>query len=160
MPVWRLLQTICLIISVIALGGLVVLPSVQIVLRSINMPFIGAEEVTRYLLIVATFIVVPVVTAESAQIKMDDFIRILPVRALRVWRAVIAAVSAGCFALVVTAIVQSIDITMGSRTPTVGIPFWLFNAPALVGLAAGAIEYLRQIVRPPVVASYDELPPL
>lgn len=160
MPPWRILQALCLIIGVIALAGLVVLPSVQIVLRSINMPFIGSEEVTRYLLIVSTFIVVPVVTAESAQIKMDDFIRILPVRALRVWRAVIAAVSAGCFSLVAIAIVQSIDITMGSRTPTVGIPFWLFNAPALVGLAAGAVEYLRQIVRPPVVVSYTDLPPL
>jgi TRAP-type C4-dicarboxylate transport system permease small subunit len=159
MPLWRLLQTVCLAIGVIALAGLVVLPSVQIVLRIIHLPFIGSEEVTRYLLIVSTFIAVPIVTAEGGQIKMDDFIRFLPVRALRVWRAVIAAVSAASFALVVIAIVQSIDITMGSSTPTVAIPFWLFNLPALIGLLAGGIEYLRQIVDPPVVPNYD-LPPL
>jgi TRAP-type C4-dicarboxylate transport system permease small subunit len=160
MPLWRLLQNICLGIGVAALAGLVILPSVQIVLRQINLPFIGSEEVTRYLLIVSTFIVIPVVTSEGGQIKMEDFIRFLPVRALRAWRAVIAAVAAGSFALIVLATVESLQITMGSSTPTVGIPFWLFNLPALIGLVAGAIEYLKQIVRPPVVPSYDDLEPL
>jgi TRAP-type C4-dicarboxylate transport system permease small subunit len=160
MPLWRYLQNVCLAIGVAALAGLVILPSVQIVLRLIHMPFIGSEEVTRYLLIVSTFIVIPVVTSEAGQIKMDDFIRFLPARALRVWRAVIAAVAAGSFALIVLATIESLEITMGSSTPTVGIPFWLFNLPALIGLTAGATEYLKQIVRPPVVPTYDHLEPL
>jgi TRAP-type C4-dicarboxylate transport system permease small subunit len=160
MPLWRYLQSFCLAIGVLALAGLVILPSIQIVLRFIHMPFIGSEEVTRYLLIVSTFIVIPLVTSDGGQIKMEDFIRFLPVSVLRFWRAVIAAVAAGSFALVAWAIIESLQITMGSSTPTVGIPFWLFNAPALVGLTAGAIEYLKQIVRPPVVPSYDHLEPL
>jgi TRAP-type C4-dicarboxylate transport system permease small subunit len=144
----QLLRRVCVVLGCLALAGLVVLPSLQIVLRGLfDAPVVGLEEVTRYLLIVLTFAGIPLVTAEGGQIRMDELVRSLPPRAERAVRVLIAAVSGAALALVLVAVYSSIQYTLGSSTPTVGIPFWLFNLPALLGAGAGAGEFLRQAWR-------------
>jgi TRAP-type C4-dicarboxylate transport system permease small subunit len=125
----------------------VVLPTTQIVLRGLGAPVVGMEELTRYFLIVVTFIGLPLVTAEGGQIRMDELLRMLPITASGILRVIIAIVSGAAFATVVVAIWASLEVTIGSSTPTLGIPFWLFNLPAIVGLGAGALEFALQAWR-------------
>jgi TRAP-type C4-dicarboxylate transport system permease small subunit len=142
MIILRFLRRLCLVIGCIGMAGLVLLPATQIVLREVlNRPFVGLEELTRYLLIVVSFIAVPLVTAEGTQIRMEEALRLVPRAGARLFRATAAAVSAIILAVLVWAIYESLVITIGSSTPTLGIPFWLFNLPAVIGLGVGAVEF-------------------
>jgi TRAP-type C4-dicarboxylate transport system permease small subunit len=123
----RYLRAVCAIVGCLALAGMVVLPGLQIILRELGRPIVGLEELTRYLLIVVTFIGIPLVTHERTQIRMDDLHKLMPARVAGWLRVVIAAVSGASLALVVLAIWSSIQLTIGSSTPSLGIPFWLFN---------------------------------
>ncbi|HEX2117515.1 MAG TPA: TRAP transporter small permease subunit [Alphaproteobacteria bacterium] len=147
MRLFNTLRTACLAIGCFALAALVVLPATQIALRGLGAPVVGMEELTRYFLIVVTFIGLPLVTAEGGQIRMDELHHFLPVTAAGILRVIIAIVSGAAFATVVVAIWASLEVTIGSATPTLGIPFWLFNLPALVGLGLGGIEFAIQAWR-------------
>ncbi len=137
----------CIAIGCFALAAMVVLPATQIVLRIFGAPIVGLEELSRYFMIAITFIGIPLVTAEGGQIRMDELHRLLPIPAAGVLRVIIAIVSGAAFATVVLAIWLSLEITIGSSTPTLGIPFWLFNLPAVIGLAVGAVEFWAQAWR-------------
>ncbi len=143
----RYVRTACLTVGCFALAAMVLLPASQILLRTLGQPMTGSEELTRYFLIVVTFTGIPLVTYEGGQIRMDELLNLMPIPVAAVLRVVIAMVSATTFATVALAIWSSISLTMGSSTPTLGIPFWLFTLPALVGLAAGAAEYAVQARR-------------
>jgi TRAP-type C4-dicarboxylate transport system permease small subunit len=147
MKLLNILRMACVVVGCFALAALVVLPTTQIVLRGIGAPVVGMEELTRYFLIVVTFISLPLVTAEGGQIRMDELHHLLPVTAAGILRVIIAIVSGAAFATVVVAIWASLEVTIGSSTPTLGIPFWLFNLPAIVGLGLGAIEFAIQAWR-------------
>ena len=141
------LRMTCTAIGCFSLAALVVLPTTQIMLRSLGAPVVGMEELTRYFLIVVTFVGLPLVTAEGDQIRMDELQQMLPLGARGILRVIIAIVSGAIFGTVVVAIWASLEITIGSSTPTLGIPFWLFNLPAIIGLGVGAIEFLIQAWR-------------
>ena len=148
MKLFRILRMACTAIGCFGLAALVILPTTQIILRSlVGAPVVGMEELTRYFLIVVTFVGLPLVTAEGGQIRMDELQQRLPLVVAGVLRVVIAIVSGAAFAAVVVAIYASLVVTMGSSTPTLGIPFWLFNLPAIIGLGAGAVEFLIQAWR-------------
>ncbi|MBM3539264.1 MAG: TRAP transporter small permease subunit [Alphaproteobacteria bacterium] len=141
------IRTVCVVIGCFALAAVVVLPASQIVLRELGAPFIGMEELARYFMIVVTFVGIPLVNHEGGHIRMDEIHRFIPIPASAVLRVIIAIVSGTAFGIVVVAIYSSVRITMGSSTPTLGIPFWLFNAPALLGLSLGAVEFFLQAWR-------------
>ena len=148
MTLFRILRMACTAIGCFGLAALVILPTTQIILRSlVGAPVVGMEELTRYFLIVVTFVGLPLVTFEGGQIRMDELQRVLPITAAGLLRVVIAIVSGATFGTVVVAIWASLEVTIGSSTPTLGIPFWLFNLPAIIGLGGGAIEFLIQAWR-------------
>jgi TRAP-type C4-dicarboxylate transport system permease small subunit len=147
MKLLNTLRMACLAVGCFALAAMVVLPTTQIVLRGLGAPVVGMEELTRYFLIVVTFIGLPLVTAEGGQIRMEELLNLLPITAAGVLRVIIAIVSGAAFATVVVAIWASLEVTIGSSTPTLGIPFWLFNLPAIVGLGLGGIEFAIQAWR-------------
>jgi TRAP-type C4-dicarboxylate transport system permease small subunit len=147
MMLLRWIRMACVVIGCFALAAIVILPATQIVLREFGAPLVGVEELARYFMIVVTFIGIPLVSHEGGHIRMDEIHRFIPIGASAVLRVVIAIVSGAAFAAVVVAIYSSLVITMGSSTPTLGIPFWLFNLPAVFGLGIGAIEFFRQAWR-------------
>jgi TRAP-type C4-dicarboxylate transport system permease small subunit len=153
----HILRMACLAIGCLALAAMVVLPATQIVLRGLGAPVVGMEELTRYFLIVVTFIGLPLVTQEGGQIRMEELLNLLPAGPGGLLRVLIAAVSGAAFGTVVVAIWQSLEVTIGSSTPTLGIPFWLFNLPAIVGLGLGAIEFALQAWR--VARNRDQAAP-
>jgi len=147
MAVLRWIRMGCVVIGCFALAAVVILPASQIVLRGLGAPFIGMEELARYFMIVVTFVGIPLVCAEGGHIRLDEIHRVLPIPVSAMLRVLIAIVSAAAFTTVVIAIWASLRITMGSSTPTLGIPFWLFNLPAIIGMGAGAIEFVVQAWR-------------
>ena len=65
--------------SLAMVAVMIALPAVQVVLREVlNLPFIGAEELTRFMLICVVFVTFPYVVASGANIRLEEGLHLLP----------------------------------------------------------------------------------
>ena len=140
---WPLIERALATIAVAALASLVLLPSLQVVLRDFfNAPLIGLEEGTRWGLIILVFLAAPLLLSTNEQIRLSEFIDYLPRRARLILGRVILLVSGLSVAVIAYAGVLSVMRNMSTRTSTLDIPFWLFAAPMLIGFALAALGYI------------------
>ena len=64
---------------VIIMAGLVLVPTAQVIMRGVFvLPFIGAEELTRFLLICLVFCAYPLVVEHGENIVMGEFKAAMP----------------------------------------------------------------------------------
>ena len=141
--VWTLIERTLGLVSIAALAALVLLPSLQVVLRDFfNAPLIGLEEATRWGLIILVFLAVPLLLSTNEQIRLAEFINYLPATPRRILERVILLVSGVSVAIIAYAGVLSVMRNMSTRTSTLDIPFWLFAAPMLIGFATAALGYI------------------
>lgn len=135
---------------VLVLVALVVVPFVQVVMRDfVGAAIVGAEEFTRFLLIVLVFAAFPVVVMEHENILMAEFREALPRRARKVLAFFItlsAAIAAGFIAYVAW---ETIFQNLNNATPTLKIPFWLFLGSTFFGFAVASLLHLLDLRRPP-----------
>jgi TRAP-type C4-dicarboxylate transport system permease small subunit len=135
---------------VIVMAGLVLVPTAQVIMRGVFvLPFIGAEEFTRFLLIVLIFCAYPLVVERGENIVMGEFKAAMPARLRGVvnWTISLAAVGVTGFIAYVTA--ANISRNLTNATPTLGIPFWIFLGATLFGFAGAAIVHLIHLRKPP-----------
>ena len=135
---------------VIVMAGLVLVPSAQVVMRGVFvLPFIGAEEFTRFLLIALIFCAYPLVVQNGENIVMGEFKAAMPARLRRVVNLLISlsAIAATGFIAYVTA--ANISKNLTNATPTLGIPFWIFLGATLFGFAGAALVHLIHLRKPP-----------
>lgn len=147
MPLVRkLLSGFCALV----LLALVAVPFAQVVLRDLfGAPIVGAEEFTRFLLIVLVFAAFPIVVMQHENIVMAEFREALPPRlrrALAVLITLSAALSAGFIAYVAWV---TIFKNLNNATPTLKIPFWLFLGSTFVGFALASLAHLLDARHPP-----------
>ncbi len=132
------------------MAGLVLTPTVQVVMRGVFvMPFIGAEELTRFLLICLVFCAYPLVVLSGENIVMGEFKAAMPPRLRRVVNLAISlsAVATTLFIAWVTA--TNISRNLNNATPTLGIPFWIFLGATLFGFAGAGVVHLMHLRKPP-----------
>jgi len=140
---WSMLERALGLASIAALAALVLLPSLQVVLRDFfNAPIIGLEEATRWGLIILVFLAAPLLLSTNEQIRLAEFINYLPATPRRLLERVILAISGIAIGIIAYAGVLSVMRNMSTRTSTLDIPFWLFAAPMLIGFAAAALGYV------------------
>lgn len=144
---------------------MIALPAIQVVLREmLNLPFVGAEELTRFMLICVVFVTLPYVVVSGANIRLEEGLRLLPDRLQHVIRIAIAATGALTFAVAAAAIAVATLRNLQNATPTLGIPYWVFFSASFVGFLVTAIEFALQLWkeathRPPFVRFADEASP-
>lgn len=140
----RALVAVCLLL----LAALIFTPALQIVMRGVfNVPMSGAEELARYFLIALTLMGAAQVTREGGQIRMQEFQALLPQRLRFVLQVFIEFCAVGMFGLMAVAAAVSISQNLNNQTATLEMPYWLFMAPLLVGMALLTLESLLQLVR-------------
>ncbi len=140
----RALVAVCLLL----LAALIFTPALQIVMRGVfNVPMSGAEELARYFLIALTLMGAAVVTYEGGQIRMQEFQALLRQRLRFVLQVFIELCAVVMFGLMAVAAAVSISQNLNNQTATLEMPYWLFMAPLLVGMALLALESLLQLVR-------------
>lgn len=140
---WLLIETIIGAISITALAALILLPSLQIVLRGVfNAPLIGLEEATRWGLIILVFMAFPLLLRANEQIRLAEFVDYLPARARMLLERLILLASGISVAIIAYAGVLSVMRNINTRTSTLDIPFWLFALPMLAGFGLAAIGYV------------------
>lgn len=135
---------------VLVLVALVATPFIQVLMRDVvGAAIVGAEEFTRFLLIVLVFTAFPLVVAHHENIVMAELHEILPRRARRGLLVVItlaAAVSAAFLAWVTWG---TIFRNLSNATPTLKIPFWIFLGSTFFGFAVAAAIHAFELRRPP-----------
>ncbi|MEW9808456.1 TRAP transporter small permease [Mesorhizobium marinum] len=137
-----------LVVAIMA--GLVLVPTAQVIMRGVFvLPFIGAEELTRFLLICLIFCAYPLVVKNGENIVMGEFKAALPARLRGVvnWCISICAVAITGFIAWVTA--ANISKNLNNATPTLGIPFWIFLGATLFGFGAAAVVHLLHLRKAP-----------
>lgn len=133
--------------GVLLLAVLIFLPVMQVVLRQFGSPFIGAEELARFMLICVVFVTLPYVVSSGASVRMDELLNALPHRLRRGLRIAIPLTGAlGLGAAAVSVAVATMR-NLDNETPTLQIPYWVFFSAAFVGLLLAAIECAGQFVK-------------
>ena len=135
---------------VVVMAGLVLVPTAQVIMRGVFvLPFIGAEEFTRFLLICLIFCAYPLVVQNGENIVMGEFKAMMPRLPRRIVNLTISilAIAATGFIAYVTA--TNISRNLTNATPTLGIPFWIFLGATLFGFAGAALVNLLHLRKPP-----------
>lgn len=146
----RVPERILTVIVVAVMTGLIIVPTAQVIMRGVfTLPFIGAEELTRFLLICLVFLAYPLVIEHGENIVMGEFKAAMPrkLRAVVNFTISISAVAITGFIAWVTA--ANISRNLANATPTLGIPFWIFLGATLFGFAGAALVHLVHLRKPP-----------
>ena len=146
----RIPERILTAFVVIIMAGLVLVPTAQVIMRGVFvLPFIGAEEFTRFLLICLIFCAYPLVIEHGENIVMGEFKAAMPRRLRGVvnWTISLTAIGVTGFLAYVTA--TNISKNLTNATPTLGIPFWIFLGATLFGFGGAAVVHLLHLRKPP-----------
>jgi TRAP-type C4-dicarboxylate transport system permease small subunit len=135
------------------------------VLRELlDLPFIGAEELTRFMLICVVFVTLPYVVASGTNIRLEEGLHLMGPSARRLFEVLIAATGALILAVAAVSVAVATLRNLQNATPTLGIPYYVFFSAAFFGLLFAAIETALQLWktltrRPPYVTFADEASP-
>lgn len=144
LPVRRLLRRLGLVLLSVMIG----LPMLQVSLRELTaFSFIGAGELTRFMLICVVFLTLPYVVSSGANIRMEEFTAALPVRLQRLLKLLIAATAVAAFSFAAYSVALATARNLDNATPTLGIPYWIFFSAAFLGLMFAGVECLIQLVK-------------
>lgn len=152
-------------LGVVLLFVLIALPALQVFLREIvGHPFVGAEELARFMLICVVFITLPYVVSSGGSIRMEEILSALPHGVQRALRVLCAGAASIAFAVAACSVAIATLRNLDNATPTLGIPYWVFFSTAFLGLLASAVESAVQFVkalgdRPLYVTFAQEHPP-
>jgi TRAP-type C4-dicarboxylate transport system permease small subunit len=151
--------------SLVMIAVMIALPALQVVLRELlNTPFVGTEELTRFMLICIVFVTLPYVIASGTNIRLEEGLHLMPPGLRRAFEVLIAATGTVAFAIAAAAIAVATLRNLQNATPTLGIPYYVFFSTAFLGLAIAAVESALQLWktltrRPPYVSFADEASP-
>jgi TRAP-type C4-dicarboxylate transport system permease small subunit len=151
--------------SLVLVAVMIALPAIQVVLREIiQLPFIGAEELTRFMLICVVFLTLPYVVVSGANIRLEEGLHLLPRPVRRLIHIAIGATGVLTFGVAAAAIAVATMRNLQNATPTLGIPYWVFFSATFVGFLVAAVEFALQLWkaatrRPLFVTFADEASP-
>jgi TRAP-type C4-dicarboxylate transport system permease small subunit len=138
------------VVCVLMLGCLVAVPFIQIVMRYVfNAPIIGAEELTRFLLICTVFVAYPLVVENGENIVMGEIKEALPNAIRRGLNLLISVSAVAVCVLIAWVVATNISANLRNTTPTLKIPFWIFLGATFVGFAGAAVVHIVHLRRPP-----------
>lgn len=141
-PVRRALRWLGLVL----LAVMIALPTLQVLLREgTSSAFIGAGELTRFMLICVVFITLPYVVSSGANIRMEEILHALPATLQRGISILVAATGVLGFGIAAYSVAVATLRNLDNATPTLAIPYWIFFLAALVGLLFAALESAIQL---------------
>jgi TRAP-type C4-dicarboxylate transport system permease small subunit len=144
---------------------MILMPALQVFLRTIvGTPFVGAEELARFMLICVVFVTLPYVVSSGASIRMEELISSLPRDVQWPLRVAIAGTATVAFGIAAYSVAVATLRNLQNATPSLGIPYWVFFSATFIGLLVSAIESGVQCVkawggRPLYVTFAEEQPP-
>lgn len=130
------------------LAVMIALPMLQVILREVTrFSFIGAGELTRFMLICVVFITLPYVVSSGASIRMEEFAAALPGRLRRILTILITTTALVAFGFAAYSVALATLRNLNNATPTLGMPYWIFFSAAFLGLVFAAAECAIQFIK-------------
>ena len=130
------------------LAVMIALPMLQVLLREMtSSSFIGAGELTRFMLICVVFLTLPYVVSSGANIRMEEFISLLPVRLRRMLDILITDTAVVAFGFAAYSVALATLRNLNNATPTLAMPYWIFFSAAFLGLLFAAAECVIQFIK-------------
>lgn len=152
--IWTVIERVFGTLAVLALFALVVLPFTQVIMRdAFNAPVAGLEEATRWGLIGLVYLALPLLISTNEQIRFGEIVSHLPRRSRTILERAQLLIAAACLVVLIDAAIGSALQNATNRTPMLNIPFGLFMAPMVIGLAVtavGAVYFALRRTAPPV----------
>ena len=151
--------------SLVMIAVMIALPALQVVLREVlDLPFVGAEELTRFMLICVVFVTLPYVVASGTNIRLEEGLHLMRPGVRRLFEVLIAATGALTLAVAAASVAIATLRNLQNATPTLGIPYYVFFSAAFFGLLFAAVETGLQLWKtltrlPPYVTFADEASP-
>lgn len=147
MRLLRLLRTMDVYLAGASLVLLVGMTVVLIVLRSVfSVSFVGSDELSRYFLICLVFLALPEVTRTDGHIKMGELAALLPPSWRKALELVVAVSGFLSFGVVTVSTLENVLGNLGTVTPSLSMPYFLFFAPTLIGFLLVTVEYAVIVV--------------
>lgn len=138
--IWTTIERLLGVLSVLALFALVVLPFTQVVMRdAFSAPVAGLEEATRWGLIALVYLALPLLISKNEQIRFSELVDRMPRHGRTLLERAQLLLAAAVLVVLIDAAVGSALQNASNRTPMLNIPFKLFIAPMVVGLALTAV---------------------
>jgi TRAP-type C4-dicarboxylate transport system permease small subunit len=108
-------------LGIILLTVMIAMPTVQVILREVlRSPFVGAEELARFMLICVVYITLPYVISSGASIRMEELLQSLPKRWQRPLHIVIAGTGTIAFGVGAISVAVATLRNLNNATPTLG----------------------------------------
>ena len=130
------------VLGLVLLGVLISTPALQVVMRQlVGLPMIGAEELSRFMLISTVMLTVPYTVSSGASIRMPEIVNALPTRLSTPINVLIATLGFAAFAFASYSVFTATLRNLNNATPTLGIPYFVFFSATAVGFLMAAVEY-------------------
>jgi TRAP-type C4-dicarboxylate transport system permease small subunit len=134
-------------LSSIILCLIIILTIIQIFLRAVlNIPFTGVEELSRYLFISVIFLGLPYSFRLDGHIKLEGIQKYFPSGIRHTIELLIHVSGILVFSVISFSAIYTVSSNYDSETPTIGIPFWLFFMPTMMGFLLLTFEHIQTLV--------------
>lgn len=135
-------------LSLLLLGVMILTPALQVLLREVFAhPFMGAEELSRFMLICVVMLALPYTISSGASIRMEEMQRLLPRPLQKTAEIVIAGVGLAAFAVAAGSVMTATLRNLNNSSPTLGIPYYIFFSAAFIGFLFAGVEFGLQIYK-------------
>ncbi|MBI1318578.1 MAG: TRAP transporter small permease subunit [Candidatus Hydrogenedens sp.] len=155
----RRIEAFILAASILFIAGLTM---ANVVSRSLlGSSLASTEEVSRFLIIVVTFVGLSYGAGQGRHIRMTAFYDMLGLRARKGLRLFITLTTSALLFLLASYAIDYVLVVrrLGSVSPVLQVPLYWFYAPAPIGLFLAGIQYALAAVRnfrsPGVYLAYD-----
>ena len=138
--------TACRVAAMLLLARMCALVVGQVIARNLfdtGMPW--ADELSRFCGVAIVFLCIPLLALRGQHVAVDMVPMMLPDRYRR-WVSFVVELLVICFAgLALWALYAFLGRAWKFATPTLGIPNWVFYAPAIIGFALLAVVTMTRL---------------
>jgi TRAP-type C4-dicarboxylate transport system permease small subunit len=136
-------------ILVFCVASLAVLLMTNVFARTFFQSIYFAEEVSKFLVMLATFTGVSYAVRKARHIRMGAFLDVMPQKMEKVFIIIISIVSAVVMGIMTwfsyKYLMNAMD--MGHVTPALRVPKWTFYVIIPIGFGLACIQYIRTIIK-------------
>jgi TRAP-type C4-dicarboxylate transport system permease small subunit len=141
----KLLFNLDVILASLSLALLLFTVILQVILRSIfDAPLMGAEELTRFMVICVILFPLAYTERCNGHIVMEELQNLLPSLIKKSLRFLIEFFTTAVYLVVTLSAIQVLINNANNMTATLEIPFWIFFLPNVLGFLG--ISVLRIVV--------------
>lgn len=134
---------------VFCVAALAVLLIANVFCRTFYQSIYFAEEISKYLVILITFVGVSYGVRKARHIRMGAFLDMMPPMMEKCFIIFISLISAITMAIMAWFSYKYLlnSMNMGHRTPALRVPTWTFYIIVPIGFGLAAIQYIRTIIK-------------